>query len=41
MNDTTIKSASKGAIDQLGECLSRIVHAFAEADDEAKIFMAK
>ena len=41
VNDTTVKSAPKGAINQLGECLSRIIHAFAEADDDAKIFMAK
>jgi hypothetical protein len=31
----------KGAIDRIGEALSRIVHAFAEADENAKIFMAK
>ena len=41
VNDTIIKSAPKGAIDQLGECLSRIVHAFAEASNDAKTFMAK
>jgi hypothetical protein len=33
-NDTTVKSALKGAINQLGEYLSRIIH-------EAKIFLAK
>jgi hypothetical protein len=36
VNDTTVKSAPKGAIDQIGECLSRIVHAFAEASEDAK-----
>jgi hypothetical protein len=41
VNNTTVKSAPKGAIDQIGECLSRIVHAFAEASEDAKIFMAK
>ena len=41
VNDTTVKSAPKGAIDQIGECLSRIIHAFAEASEDAKIFMAK
>ena len=41
VNHTTVKSAPKGAIDQIGECLSRIIHAFAEASDDAKIFMAK
>jgi hypothetical protein len=41
VNNTTVKSAPKGAIDQIGECLSQIVHAFAEASKDAKIFMAK
>ena len=41
VNVTTEKMAPAGAIDQIGECLSRIIHAFAEADDAAKIFMAK
>jgi len=41
VNGTTEKTAPAGAIDQIGKCLSRIIHAFAEADDEAKIFMAK
>jgi len=36
VNDTTVKSTPKGAIDQIGECLSRIVHAFAEASEDAK-----
>ncbi len=35
--------APKGALDQLGHVLSRIVHAFAESEDtnDTKIFMAK
>ncbi len=41
VNDTTEKTAAAGAINQLGECLSRVIHAFAEADEDAKIFMAK
>jgi hypothetical protein len=41
VNDTTVKSAPKGAIDQIRECLSHIVHAFAEASKDANIFMAK
>ena len=32
VNNTTVKTAPKGAIDQIGECLSRIIHAFAEAE---------
>ncbi len=41
VNDTTVKMAPKGAFDQLGHALSWIIHAFAKADDDAKIFMAK
>jgi len=41
VNDTTVKTAPGGAIDQLGECLSRIIHAFAAAEEDAKKFMAK
>ena len=41
VNDTTEKVAPQGSIDQIGESLSRIIHAFAETDDDAKIFMAK
>jgi len=35
------KKAPKGAIDQLGHLLMRDIHAFAQADPDAKIFMAK
>ena len=41
VNSTTTKTAPKGAIDQIGHVLPRIIHAFATADDNAKIFMAK
>jgi hypothetical protein len=41
VNDTTKKTAPAGIISQIGECLARIVHAFAETDPSAKIFMAK
>ena len=40
VNDSTIK-APQGALDQLGHALSRIIHAFAEAEEDDKIFMAK
>jgi hypothetical protein len=40
VNSATVKTAPKGAIDQLGHSLSRIIHAFAETDDDAVIFMA-
>ena len=41
VNSTTIKTAPKGAINQLGHSLTRIIHAFAEAEEDARIFMAK
>ncbi len=41
VNDTTVTTAPGGAIDQIGECLSRIIHAFAAAEEDAKKFMAK
>jgi hypothetical protein len=41
VNDSTVKMAPQGALDQLGQALSRIIHAFAEADDNAKIVLAK
>ena len=41
VNDTSTKTAPKGAIDQIGHALKRIIHAFAEAEDDDKIFMAK
>jgi hypothetical protein len=41
VNGNTVKLAPQGALDQLGHALSRIIHAFAKSDDDAKIFMAK
>jgi hypothetical protein len=41
VNDTTEKWAPHRAIDQLGHSLMRIIHEFAEADDNAKVLMAK
>jgi hypothetical protein len=41
VNEATTLEAPAAAIDQMGHALSRIIHAFAEADDDAKIFMAK
>jgi hypothetical protein len=41
VNATMVKTAPKGAIDQLGHSLARIIHAFAEAEDDARILMAK
>jgi hypothetical protein len=41
VNDGTTLSGPRGAIDQLGHSLQRVIHAFAEAADDDKIFMAK
>jgi hypothetical protein len=41
VNATTIKTAPRGAIDQLGHSLTCIIRAFAKTNDEARIFMAK
>jgi hypothetical protein len=41
VNNTTKKTAPAGAINQISECLACIVHAFAETDPSANIFMAK
>ena len=41
VNDTSTKTAPKGSIDQIGHSLKRIIHAFAEAEEGDKIFMAK
>ncbi len=39
VNNTTTRTAPGGAIDQIGDCLSRIIHAFAKAEPDAKVFM--
>jgi hypothetical protein len=41
VNEGTTLEAPAGAIDQLGHSLSRVIHAFAEANDNDKIFMCK
>ena len=41
VNAGTTKTAPRGAINQIGHSLQRIIHAFATADPQAKIFMAK
>ncbi len=41
VNNSTVKMVPKGALDQLGQALGQIIHAFAKADEDAKIFMAK
>jgi hypothetical protein len=41
VNYNTKKTDPAGTIDQIGKCLSHVIHAFAEADNNTKIFMAK
>jgi hypothetical protein len=41
VNDATLKLAPQGALDQLGHAMSRIIQAFAKAEEDAKIFMAE
>ena len=41
INSTTTKAAPAGGIDQLGHSLWHMIHAFAQADADSKIFMAK
>jgi hypothetical protein len=41
VNEATEKTAPKGAINQMGHALSRIIHAFAETDEDSMIFLAK
>ena len=41
VNESTTKLAPQAAVDQLGHSLSRLIHAFGEAGDDDKIFMAK
>jgi hypothetical protein len=38
VNESAVKMAPKGALDQLGHALCRIIHAFAEADKNANFF---
>jgi hypothetical protein len=40
-NNATVKMVLRGALNQLGHALSRIIHAFAKVDDNNNIFMAK
>jgi hypothetical protein len=41
VNNAMVKLAPQGALDQLGNALSRKIHEFAKSDDNTKIFMAK
>jgi hypothetical protein len=41
VNESTTLEAPAAAIDQMGHALQRIIHAFAETDEDAKVFMAK
>ena len=41
VNDAMTLQAPRGTMDQLGHVLSHIIHAFAETNPDAAIFMAK
>jgi hypothetical protein len=41
VNETTTLEAPTGTIDQMRHALDRVIHAFAETDENAKIFMVK
>ena len=41
VNENTMKTAPRGAIDQLGHALARIIHAFGTAEPADNIYMAK
>ena len=41
VNKNSEKMATGGTIDQIGHVLMRLIHAFKEAPDHAKIFQAK
>ena len=41
VNEGTTLEAPAGAIDQLGHLLARVIHEFAEARNDEKIFMCK
>ena len=41
VNENTGRTAPHGALDQLGQSLQRIIHAFAEAGPDDKVFAAK
>ena len=41
VNSTSVKSAPAGACDQMGHSLQRIIHAFAQAPEDSKVFSAK
>ena len=41
VNESSVKTAPIGAINKMGPSLMRLIHAFAQAAEEANIFMAK
>ena len=41
VNKSSVKSALKVAIKHMGQLLMKFIHAFAQASEEAKIFVAK
>ena len=41
VNSTSVKTAPAGAIDQMGHALTQLIHAYAQAPPDARIFAAK
>ena len=41
VNESSVKTAPYGAINQLGQSLERVIHAMAQAKPDEKVFMAK
>jgi hypothetical protein len=41
VNESKVKTAPQGTINQMGHALARIIHAFVEADDDNNIFLGK
>ena len=41
VNDTTTKTASKGAMDQMGHMLNHIIYVYAETEEDDIIVAAK
>ena len=41
VNESSVKTASKGAINKMGHSFMRLIHIFIQAAEEAKFFMVE
>ena len=41
VNNSSVKTVPQGAIDQLGNYLMQMIHAFAQSDEDTNFFLAK